>query len=103
MKALIKDGFIIQITKEPFDVHPDFKWIDCPDECDLSWSYNNGKLISPIEIKATNQEMRSKLLPSTDQKVQLIWDAIIANDYEPIKKMNVEINDIHKQYPIEAL
>lgn len=30
-------------------VHPDFKWISCPDDCNTSWSYYDDNLIPPIE------------------------------------------------------
>lgn len=48
-KALIYNNKIVQIESIEFEVHPDFKWIDCPDDCNIYWSYDGINLIPPIE------------------------------------------------------
>ena len=49
MKALIHDNKIVQVWKEAFDVHPDFTWIDCPDDCNTLWEYKEG-ICQPVII-----------------------------------------------------
>lgn len=48
-KALIHNNKIVQVESESFEVHPNFTWVDCPDDCDTSWSYD-GSECKPIEI-----------------------------------------------------
>lgn len=39
---------IAQVENEQFPVAPPLYWVDCEDDVDLSWSYENKKFVPPI-------------------------------------------------------
>ena len=57
MKALILRGTIIQVAAQEFEVHPDYQWVDCPDNCTTDWEYLNGVLTPPSPIIPTVDEI----------------------------------------------
>lgn len=58
-KALIHNNKIVQVDSKPFDVHPDFTWIDCPDDCNTSWEYKDG-VCQPIIISLEQLKTEKK-------------------------------------------
>ena len=40
MKALIFNGEVIQIETKEFEVHSDFKWVDCNETVKVGWNYD---------------------------------------------------------------
>lgn len=50
MKALIKNNIIAQISEKEFLVHPDYRWVDCPDNCDTLWTFENDLFIPPVPV-----------------------------------------------------
>lgn len=57
MKALIHNNKIVQVEINSFEVHPDFTWVYCPDDCDTSWEYKDG-VCQPIII--TEDEIKKQ-------------------------------------------
>lgn len=58
MKALIDtENKVIDVKEVPFDVHPNFKWIDCPEDCKWGWIYQDGQLIPPAQNQLSEQEI----------------------------------------------
>ncbi|HCJ1046005.1 TPA: hypothetical protein NQN30_000394 [Legionella pneumophila] len=57
MKALIdKENNVIQVQENEFEVHPDFKWVECPNNCEYGWIYENGEVKpKPVEPMDTQQ------------------------------------------------
>lgn len=59
MKALIKNNKVVQVEEKVFPVHQDLTWLDCPDECQPGWIYENNQLIPPpLEIFAKEDYAR---------------------------------------------
>lgn len=57
MKALILRGQIIQVAAQEFVVHPDYKWVDCPDDCTTDWLVIDGVITRPTPVTPTTQEI----------------------------------------------
>ena len=47
MKALIKDGVVVDRVDAEFSVHKSFTFVDCPDEVVIGYKYENGRFIPP--------------------------------------------------------
>ena len=77
MKALIKGTEVIQVQEQQFEVHPDFIWVSCPDDCTTDWSYIGGVLTPPVTV-----------VPSIPEVLKLYQDAIqVALDNKAREKM----------------
>lgn len=70
MKALVYQGKIVQVAAAEFDVHPNYSWYDCPDECTTDWSFNNGEFSAPVPVVPTQEE----LLKEYKEAVKLFLD-----------------------------
>lgn len=86
MKALIKLGQIIQVEEKEFPVHPDYKWIDCPDDCSTFWSYVDGIFTPPIPEKPFVD-------PQLDmnKKINAMWQFCDTGDRSAIDAIKQEI------------
>ena len=47
MKALIRDGVVVDMAAAVFPVHPAFVWVDAPEGVVASWRYIDGRLVFP--------------------------------------------------------
>ena len=47
MKALIFNNEVMQLETEPFEVHSDWKWVDCDDSVQVSWEYDGTNFTNP--------------------------------------------------------
>lgn len=63
MKALINNNKIVQVESDSFEVHPDFKWVDCPDDCKTDWIYDDG-LCQPVIIPEEEIKRQKKVANS---------------------------------------
>jgi hypothetical protein len=57
MKALIspnENNRICQIEKDAdvFQVAEPLHWVDCPQDIDTTWTYNNGQFVPPAPVEA---------------------------------------------------
>jgi len=88
MKALIKDGTVVDIALETFEVHPDLTWEDCPDDCVAGWEFANGiftlppVIIEPV-ITMTEQE----------QKIEAIWNSIAGQDNTKLNELKLKLSE----------
>lgn len=48
-KALIHNNKIVQVSEIAFEVHTDFKWVDCHDNCTTEWIYDGLNVTPPSE------------------------------------------------------
>jgi hypothetical protein len=81
MKALInKNNKIVDIVQDDavFEVHEDFFWVDCPDNIDIDYKYENGEFIKIEYIKDFNIE-RSMEYGSIGSQLDMIWHEINTN------------------------
>lgn len=57
--ALIHNGQVVQVSSKEFPVHPDLKWVKCPDGVQAGWSYDGAKFDAPApEPTQTVEEWR---------------------------------------------
>jgi hypothetical protein len=68
MKALIKNNQIVQVSANEFEVHPDYKWMDCPDNCTTEWAYSNEQFIEPVIIPDPVDS-----LPLREEMIKAMW------------------------------
>lgn len=47
MKALVYQGVVLQLGETPFDVHPNYQWIDCDESVQPGYLYSNGVFSAP--------------------------------------------------------
>lgn len=59
MKALIHNNKIVQVEINSFKVHPDFTWVECPDDCNTRWEYKDG-VCQPIIVPEDEIKKRKK-------------------------------------------
>ena len=57
MKALVYQGKIVQIQEQSFDVHPNYQWFDCPNDCTLDWVFADGVISPPTPIVLSPEEV----------------------------------------------
>ena len=102
MKALIYQGNLVDLAKETFEVHPDYFWIDCSDSADMTWVYDDEKilLIPPRARTVTNEEAQAQLLPSIDEKIHALWDMVVLKDESKAMDLDKKIKAIKQEYPI---
>jgi hypothetical protein len=56
MKALIYEGFVIQIEEETFEVNSSYKWLDCPTGCTIEWTCFNDVFEPPVVLVPTVEQ-----------------------------------------------
>jgi hypothetical protein len=85
VKALIKLGQIVQVSKESFDVHPDYQWVDCPDDCSTLWTYDDGLFLPPEPEKpfVDPNEILNK-------KINAMWVYCDTGDKSAINAVKIE-------------
>ena len=90
MKALIsplENNRICQIEPDDatFPIAEPLYWIDCPDDCDTTWSYINGQFYPPKPYEPTadeNYETAVGLLNNSDWATRAsVSDPAISNPY----------------------
>lgn len=57
MKALVKNDVVVDVALVEFAVRPDFRWIDCPDDCVPGWLVQENEPIRPVISPPTNEEI----------------------------------------------
>ena len=80
MKALILDNKVVDTAEVGFEVHSDFVWMDCTDECKAGeWEVVDGTLqaIPEPEDTRTYVELRQEAYPTLSEQADMqYWDAI---------------------------
>ena len=49
MKALIFNSEVMQVESEAFEVHSDWQWVDCSDDCKVGSTFKAGVFTAPPE------------------------------------------------------
>jgi hypothetical protein len=89
MKALIKLGQIVQVSKKPFKAHPDYIWMDCPDDCTTEWSYSDGLFAKPEPVIEPKDHGKLQ-----QEKINALWafcDSGDKSEIEEIKKREANL------------
>lgn len=60
MKALTRknETRVYQVVENEFPVHPDFIWVECPENCTTQWTYNNDKTFTAPEVKTKDTDAK---------------------------------------------
>lgn len=87
MKALIKDNKIVQVVEEQFEVHPDYKWVDCPNDCNTFWTYINSEFVPPEPI---HEDLDP--LPMRDEMINALWKAVSMEDKSEMAQVQIIID-----------
>jgi hypothetical protein len=86
MKALILRGQIVQVAAKEFVVHPDYQWVQCPDDCTTEWIYQDEVFIAPEPEKPfiDSQDVMNK-------KLNAIWHFCDTGDRSAIDAVKQEL------------
>lgn len=57
MKALIFENKVIQVQETTFEVAPELFWVDCPNDCEYGWAFENGAVVRPVVPPKTLPEI----------------------------------------------
>lgn len=57
MMALIVDGKVAQVAAQSFQVADAWFWVECPDNCQYGWLYENGVLSPPPVPQPSTDEI----------------------------------------------
>lgn len=95
MKALIFNGQVMQVAEVPFEVHEDWKWIECPSNVKQGYRFDGKTFTAPEPIQPrTYAEMRAKKYPSIGDQLDDLFKAGLFSD-----EMAAKIQAIKDKYP----
>ena len=81
MKALInKNNEIVdvQFDELTFEVHPDFVWVDCPDETTIDYLYVDGEFVEKVFEVNVDME-RIFAYKTIGEQLDMIWHELDSN------------------------
>ena len=90
MKALLLNNKIVQVAEETFEVHESLNWVDCPENCSTTWTYENNEFIAPAE--PTNEELQLRLKNDCENAITALIQSKV-DDYNT--ENNLLFNDVH--------
>ena len=67
MKALLDNNKVIDTSAEEFDVHPNFVWMDCSDDCLAGWTLIDSVLTAPTITEETYAAKRKNAYSKLNQ------------------------------------
>ena len=72
MKALIFNSKVMQVESEAFEVHSDWQWVDCLDDCKVGSTFIDGVFTAPPENpEPTYEEKRKKEYPTIGDQLDM--------------------------------
>ena len=96
MKALIQNNVVIGLWDTPFEVHPDFVWVDCPENVVSGYTFTDGVFVPPAPLpERTYAEKRaSEYPPITDY-----LDGVVKGDQAQIDAYIAACQAVKTKYP----
>jgi hypothetical protein len=95
MKALIFNNHVMQVSSEPFEVHDEWTWVDCNDDVEQGYTFENGKFIPPAPVpERTYSELRAKKYPSVGDQLDDLFKAGLFSE-----EMAAKIQAVKDKYP----
>ena len=81
MKALvdIASNLVVGVHETGYEVHPDCKWVDCPDNCRAYWIYdaNTNTVFAPAPITLSYKDKREFEYPPLQAQLDMqYWDSV---------------------------
>jgi len=97
MKALVFNNIVMQVSDVEFDVHPDWKWIECTDDIKQGYSFDGQSFKAPEpNPNRTYAELRAKNYPAIGDQLDALWKGGTA-----LEEMRAAILAIKEKYPKE--
>lgn len=98
MKALIFNNRVVDVQQESFDVHESMTWVDCDDNIDVSYRYENDKFIAPeTPIIPYDLHRRMNYPQLADFADAYYWKE--QGDDSKMKEYLAKITEIKNKYP----
>ena len=73
MKALIKDGVVVDTAKVEFSVHSSMQWVECDDSVKNGYVFKNKKFEKPPEIIIEEDEEALKPIVFDSKSNKLVY------------------------------
>lgn len=95
MKALIFNNVVMQVSEATFEVHKDWKWVECSNEVEPGYIFVDGSFTPPAPIQPrTYSEMRAKNYPSIGDQLDALFKAGVFPE-----EMAAQIQAVKDKYP----
>ena len=78
MKALILDNKVVDVSENEFEVHESMFWVDCPNDCQLYWTYEDATFRAPAKPpEPSYAALREQQYPTLQEQLDMqYWDSI---------------------------
>jgi hypothetical protein len=76
MRALMLNGTVMSVSELDFDVHPDYIWVDCPNDVLAGFTYEDGVFNKPYSEMIPEYILQREYPPIEDQLDIQYWDSI---------------------------
>lgn len=95
MKALIFNGSVVQVELTPFEVHEDWKWVECGSDVKQGWTFDGENFIAPEPtLERSYTELRAKKYPSIGDQLDDLFKAGVFSE-----EMAAKIQAVKDKYP----
>jgi hypothetical protein len=100
MYALIGlNNKILDISSEAFEVHPDLRWLECPENCTTNWVFDGENFIEPTDPVKTLEEIKQEF----NAGIQVYLDKVAKLKlYESSIHCTTYINSTNQLWAAEA-
>lgn len=95
MKALVFNNVVMQVSDVEFEVHQDWKWVECTDDIKQGYSFD-GQTFRSSELipNRTYAELRAKKYPPIGDQLDALFKAGLFPE-----DMAIKIQAVKDQYP----
>ena len=104
MKALInKNNEIVDVQFDEliFEVHPDFIWVDCPDETTVDYHYIDGEFVKKVFEVNVDVE-RISAYKTVGEQLDMLWHELESNGtISDIGEWFTHIKNVKENFPKE--
>lgn len=100
MRALIFKGLVVELKDQDFPVAQGLKWMDAPPGCEVGWVLNGDVLEPPTITPMSDAEKVKTELPTYDERIDALWDAIVKADNTKALAMEVRIQAVYDKYNV---
>lgn len=95
MKALIFNNQVMQVSDVEFEVHSEWKWVECSNNVEQGYTYDGKTFKAPEPApERTYAELRAKKYPSIGDQLDDLFKAGLFSD-----EMAAKIQAIKDKYP----
>lgn len=98
MKALIFNNKVVDVQENVFEVHESMTWVDCDNNVDTSYTYENGQFIKPsVAVLDYSIERRVNYPQLVDFADAYYWAQ--QGDNTKMNEYLAKIKEIKEKYP----